>query len=631
MGTNDKSFSITVVKDPYASWKLDDGAGTTLTDSSGNGLAASVTGNPAWMSGSSCVSGGCLSFNGSNQYGAASLNLSDTSVVTVAFWLNWNAYADNDKLAMEFGANFNNTTTGFMVDPNSSVGGGGKFEVGLQGDGGYNQVSFNRPAPGWHHYAFIFNKSAAADSEVVPFVDGVAVPYTKVSNAENSNTFSSGTLYLMSRAGSSLFGSGALDDIRIFKRALSNTEISGIAQHQSAPAITSSSTLTGGVVGTAYVQALAATGSTPISWAVDTGQLPPGLSLSTAGMISGTPTTAGVYTFSVRASNGVSPNATLSLSLTISKPADPPVITSPAALASATVGAAYRQTLSATGATPITWSITSGSLPPGLSLSQAGVISGTPSTAGKYSFTIRAQNGTQPDATQNATCTVLATVSQGPYSLWKLDDGTGSTAADSSGNQITARLFNNPTWKTGGNCALSQCLLFSGNQYGTAALDLSDTSVVSVAFWLNWTAYANDDKLAMEFSSDFNNVTTGFMVNPNSSAQGGGKFEAGFLGSAGYNQVLFARQAAGWHHYTIVFNKGSDAAHQVTPYVDGVAVAYTKPTSSANSGNFGSATLYFMSRGGASLFGSGSMDDVRVYKRALASSEAMGLAKKTLQ
>jgi hypothetical protein len=522
-----------------------------------------------------------------------------------------------------------------MVDPNSSAAGGGQFEVGLQGDGGYNQVLFARPAAGWHHYAFVLNKSAGAATEVTPYVDGKAVAYTKPSSAENTNAFGANPLYVMSRAGSSLFGAGSLDDIRISKRALSATEIASLAVTQTPPAITSSGTLPNGTVGTTYVKALTATGSTPMTWSIASGSLCSGMSLSPAGVVSGTPTTAGSYAFTVRASNGFPPDATQSVMVIVNPPSTPPSITTGSALPGGTVGTAYQVTLAASGTNPIAWSVTAGTLPSGLTLSASGALSGTPTTAGSYSFTVKATNGVAPDATKGVTLTIAPQATQppaggsAPYAYWKLDDGTGSTAADASGNGHAALFVNRPVWGTGARCAIGGCLLFNGlNQAGSAALDLTDTKVITVSFWLNWTSYSNNDSLAMEFTGNFNSATTGFMIDPNSSS---GKFEAGLQGDGGYNQVVFARPASGLHHYTFVFDKSAPAATEVIPYVDGVAVAYTKPTSSQNTNNFGSDRLYFMSRGNNSLYGAGDMDDVRVYKRALSAAEVKGLAAKTLQ
>ncbi|MDR1153146.1 MAG: hypothetical protein LBL04_00415, partial [Bacteroidales bacterium] len=82
-----------------------------------------------------------------------------------------------------------------------------------------------------------------------------------------------------------------------------------------APTITTTS-LPNGTVGAAYSQTLAATGDTPITWSIDSGTLPGGLTL-TGDVISGTPTTAGTATFTVKATNGVSPDATKALSITV--------------------------------------------------------------------------------------------------------------------------------------------------------------------------------------------------------------------------------------------------------------------------------------------------------------------------
>lgn len=81
---------------------------------------------------------------------------------------------------------------------------------------------------------------------------------------------------------------------------------------------------------------------------------------------------------------------------------------------SGTVGTAYSFTYTATGSTPITYSVTSGALPNGLSLSASGVISGTPTLAGTYTGTVTASNGTLPNATQNFSITVTSSTPPPP-------------------------------------------------------------------------------------------------------------------------------------------------------------------------------------------------------------------------
>src|SRR5262249_34254255 len=145
--------------------------------------------------------------------------------------------------------------------------------------------------------------------------------------------------------------------------------------------ITTPSPLAAGTVGASYSQTLAATGgTTPYVWTPASGTLPAGLTLSAGGMISGTPTAAGTANFTVQVTDSGSRKAMKEFSITVNPP--PPVITTAAPLPAGTVGTAYSQPLGATGGmTPYTWSVASGTLPPGLMLSAAGVIAGTPTAA----------------------------------------------------------------------------------------------------------------------------------------------------------------------------------------------------------------------------------------------------------
>ena len=85
-----------------------------------------------------------------------------------------------------------------------------------------------------------------------------------------------------------------------------------------APSITTSSPLPGGVVGVPYSQTLAASGGTaPLTWTVTSGSTPAGMNLSSGGVLSGTPTTAALYSFvaTVTDANSVSANKTFSITI----------------------------------------------------------------------------------------------------------------------------------------------------------------------------------------------------------------------------------------------------------------------------------------------------------------------------
>lgn len=132
-------------------------------------------------------------------------------------------------------------------------------------------------------------------------------------------------------------------------------------------------------------------GTSPYSWqwaAAAGSELPPGLTLSTTGVLDGAPTTAGAYAVVVTVSDSSTPAVQGSANYTVTIAPPPPpqinVVNSP----SAVVNVAYSFTFTASdGQLPLTWSET-GALPTGLSLSSGGVLSGTPTVTGSFSITV---------------------------------------------------------------------------------------------------------------------------------------------------------------------------------------------------------------------------------------------------
>ncbi|MGA7822989.1 MAG: putative Ig domain-containing protein [Steroidobacteraceae bacterium] len=190
--------------------------------------------------------------------------------------------------------------------------------------------------------------------------------------------------------------------------------------------------LPSGRAGTAYSTTLTATGgSPPYTWLFASGTLPPGLELNpSTGALSGTPTagaSATPLTFQVTDSETPAKSQTATLPLTVIAP----LVISTTSLANGQVATAYSATLTATGGTsPYAWSITSGSLPAGLSLSSSGTISGTPTTAGSASPTFEVSDSENPAQTKTASLSM--TIAAAPSS------GGGGGGGGLSGSMLLA-------------------------------------------------------------------------------------------------------------------------------------------------------------------------------------------------
>ncbi len=173
-------------------------------------------------------------------------------------------------------------------------------------------------------------------------------------------------------------------------------------------AITSASPLPVGRINAAYSQTLTAAGGAPpyANWTTSSGALPAGLTLSSAGVLSGTPTTAGTYSFTVQMRDNASATASAPFQLTITSAALSITTTSP--LPAGKVNTGYSLTLAASGGAPpySNWSTSNGTLPPGLTLSSAGVWSGTPTTAGTYSFTVQVTDNSSASASASFQLTI---------------------------------------------------------------------------------------------------------------------------------------------------------------------------------------------------------------------------------
>jgi PKD repeat protein len=614
-------------------FKLGESKGPTIADSKGS-ATGSITGGSFGLPGA--VQGDpstAIGFNGSSDHGAIPLNLSGTSKLTIEFWLKWNQYANNDSLAMEFTPNFNANEGGFLVDPNAPEF-GGTFGVGIGLGGGRNSIFIQRPSTGaWHHYVFVLDSTAPAASEITPYVDGVPVSSQQDSAGSGGGAFANSTLYLMSRGGESLFGNGALQDLAIYNQPLSAATV---YQHFNSSGTNSpphaAFTISSNPARPGQSVTLDASGSTPggaqivdyqwdlngdgtyetdngssptLTHAFPEGTVNVGLRVIDANnSTDSTSHSLAVGNFPPNVKVKATPSTVVtgqSLTLDASETTDQGTITD------------YRWDLDGSGK----YATDTGTTP---------TLTTSFATAGPHTVGVQATNDHGLSATATVTVTVLAqTASAYPEAVigtpglldyYRLDEPSGPTIADSFG--LSNGTISGGTFGVAGAVQPSTAVAFNGtSDSGAIPLNLGATSKLTVEFWLKWNQYANDDALAMEYTSNFNENQGGFLVDPDSPAFGG-TFGVGIGTPGSRNSVFFARPSAGvWHHYAIVLDSTAPAGSEITPYVDGVPVTVQQDAANTGAGPFANSTLYLMSRAGSGLFGRGSLDELAMYNQPL--------------
>jgi hypothetical protein len=208
-------------------------------------------------------------------------------------------------------------------------------------------------------------------------------------------------------------------------------------------------------VGVPFSQQIDATGYPDPTFVLLYGSLPAGLTLSPTGLLSGTPTDKGAYSFTISAVNTAGYDEQY-YSGSVASPLAAPVITT-TALAAMFKSVPFNQQLVATGNPEPTFAVTAGALPPGITLSPAGLLSGIPTSEVAYNFTVTATNsqGSSPpkaytgtvQATplvpQNATLSDAIMVATGGPTinegLWRFYGGTATTLAEREAAWLRSR------------------------------------------------------------------------------------------------------------------------------------------------------------------------------------------------
>ncbi|MGG4144057.1 LamG-like jellyroll fold domain-containing protein [Paenibacillus algorifonticola] len=297
----------------------------------------------------------------------------------------------------------------------------------------------------------------------------------------------------------------------------------------------------------------------------------------------------------------------------------PSIVTN--SLPSGTKGAAYSQQLTAKGGVPFyDWNITSGSLPPGLTLDRfKGTLTGTidnNAPQGSYTFTVQLRDYD----TQSTPVTKSFTINLGgggPVSdvvaQYLFNETSGTSAADASGNGKTATLSGGITWAAG---HASNAVNFNGTTgYGSLPAGIvSSLNDFTIATWVKLNSVSDWTRIF-----DFGTGTTANMFLTPSPGGAGLRFAITNSGSGGEQRIstTTAFPTGVWKHVGVTLS-----GNTASLYVDGVLVG-TNANMTLKPSSLGNTTLNYLGRSQytGDPYLNGGLDDFRIYNRALSAAE----------
>jgi chitodextrinase len=252
----------------------------------------------------------------------------------------------------------------------------------------------------------------------------------------------------------------------------------------------------------------------------------------------------------------------------------------------------------------------------------------TPSTL--YTYTVAAvdaagnnslQSGSA-SATTQAGPTPTPTPAPGLVAHYKLDETMGTTAADSAGSN-TGTLVNGPTWTAG---KMNNGLLFNGTtNYVNMGdvLDFERTNPFSIAAWVKTTSGSPGTAMVVAGKTETGTNLPGYMLSVRGDTAGD-PYEFELRGNSGYPSTItvqFPRPAdTNWQHVAVTYN-GSSSASGVSVYVNGTPVTPTILGDALTATMVTAGPFELGARNGALTPLEGTLDDVRIYNRALSAAE----------
>ena len=613
-----------------AHWKFDEGSGTVAGDSSGNGNTGTLTNGPTWITGQI---GSALNFDGVNDWvnAGAGASLNPSSAITISAWVKTN----------------NNTAFQKIVSRQTS-----KYALGLDGSSrtfllqlktGVTSAIFGSTIPAnntWYHVVGTWD-----GANMNLYVNGVsdATPVAKT----GTMAADSAVTEIGSRGGGTQhFWNGSIDDLRIYDRALSASEVQSLysAGIGTPPplfdfALSNSgnvSVVQGQSVSDTIIATLISSSTQNTNFSVSglpqnaTGtfsQTSCSPTCSTTLTISTLATTpVGNYTITVTAVGG-SVTRTTSFTLTVNAAPVFDFSLTNSGNISVTQGQSGQNTITATLVSAPTQNT---------SFSVSGLPSNTAATfsqpscsptcsttlplstlastpVGNHTITVTAVGGSVTRTT-SFTLTVNASVppppptSVGLVAHWTFDEGVGTIAGDSSGNGNTGILTNGPTWTTGG--ALSLDGVNDWVNAGTGA-SLNPSNAITISAWVNLRRLSAFQKIVAR-----HNTILKYAFGIDGTNKLVLQINSGSTSAVFGNTALSANT---WYHVV-----GTWDGSNMKLYLNGVSDA--APVAKTGTMASDSETVSIGARAnGSQHFLNGFLDDLRIYNRALSATEVQSL------
>ncbi|BBO17612.1 conserved hypothetical protein [Candidatus Brocadia pituitae] len=633
-------------------YAFDEGTGSTATDSSGNGRNGTISG-ATWTSGKI---GGALSFNGTNHY--VSIPRLNYDEISASAWFYRNSVDTVNPDTIFGGWSWNGGGEGYGLYFDQYASNTIKFIVTSKTSGGVktqrNAIKNLITSTGkWYHVVGTYNKTTGQQKL---YVDGqlvntqshpagnTVVPYTAASYmAIGTLTWNYGHM------------NGKVDDVQVYNRALNDQEVlslfnGGTGSDTTPPTVNATSPqnnatnvpITSAITATfsEVMNAATITNSTftingvagTVSYSGTTATFTPSSPLAYSTVYTATITT-GVTDV---AGNPMTANYTWNFTTVAASDTTPPTVNATSPQNNATnvpitsaITATFSETMNAATITNSTFTIngvagtvsysgTTATFTPSSPLAYSTVYTATITTG----VTDVAGNPMTANYTWNFT-----TADNNMLVYYRFDENSGTTAADSSGNSNNGAIINGPVWTTG---KINNAISFDGiNDYvnisNESNFDFERSNSFSVSAWVKLTPVSGNDYMIIS-KLDVAPTYRGwaFFIDGND-----GSLRVHLTNNWGTSSIIRKDSALSvtdnsWHHVAFTYN-GSSLASGLNFYVDGVLSNGTTYYNNLSATILNDVTPTLAAYTTGSSWLKGTIDEARVYNRALSAQEVLSL------